>query len=81
MSPTVTTEQVEQVVSESLVAFGADADAVNPDATFETLDVDSLDLAELAQIVEEKFGVELTGADVKDVRTVGDLVALIVSRV
>ena len=80
MSPTVTTEQVDQVVTESLVSFGADADAVSPAATFETLDVDSLDLAELAQIVEEKFGVELTGADVKDVRSVGDLVDLIVSR-
>jgi acyl carrier protein len=80
MSPTVTTEQVDQVVSESLVSFGADADAVNREATFETLDVDSLDLAELAQIVEEKFGVELTGTDVKDVSTVGDLVDLIVAR-
>jgi acyl carrier protein len=80
MSPTVTTEQVDQVVTESLVSFGADADAVSREATFETLDVDSLDLAELAQIVEEKFGVELTGTDVKDVSTVGDLVDLIVAR-
>jgi acyl carrier protein len=80
MSPTVTSEQVDQVVSEALVSFGADADAISREATFETLDVDSLDLAELAQIVEEKFGVELTGADVKDVRSVGDLVDLIVAR-
>jgi acyl carrier protein len=80
MSPTVTTEQVDQVVSESLVSFGADADAVSREATFESLDVDSLDLAELAQIVDEKFGVELNGADVKDVKTVGDLVDLIVAR-
>jgi acyl carrier protein len=80
MSPTVTAEQVDQVVNEALVSFGADADAISREATFETLDVDSLDLAELAQIVEEKFGVELTGADVKDVRSVGDLVNLIVAR-
>jgi acyl carrier protein len=80
MSPTVTAEQVDQVVNEALVSFGADADAISREATFETLDVDSLDLAELAQIVEEKFGVELTGTDVKDVSTVGDLVDLIVAR-
>jgi acyl carrier protein len=80
MSPTVTAEQVDQVVNEALVSFGADADAISREATFESLDVDSLDLAELAQIVEEKFGVELTGADVKDVRNVGDLVDLIVAR-
>lgn len=80
MSTAVTTDQVEKVVGEALVQFGADAEAVNPDATFESLDVDSLDLAELAQIVEEEFGVVLNGTDVKDVKTVGDLVALIVSR-
>jgi acyl carrier protein len=80
MSVAERTEQVEQVVSKSLVTFGADPDAVNRDATFESLDVDSLDLAELAQIVEEEFSVQLTGNDVKDVATVGDLVDLIVSR-
>lgn len=80
MSTTVTSEQVEKVVNESLVSFGADAEAIGPDVTFERIDVDSLDLAELAQIVEEEFGVVLTGNDVKDVKTVGDLVALIVSR-
>ncbi len=81
MSDTVTVEKVEQVVGESLVSFGADADAVDREATFESLDVDSLDLAEMAQIVEEKFGVELKGNDVKGIKTVGDLVDLIVSRV
>ena len=40
---------------------------------FEDLDVDSLDLVELAQIVEDEFGVELDGDDVKDVKTVGDV--------
>lgn len=81
MSDTVTVQKVEQVVSESLVSFGADADAVDPGATFESLDVDSLDLAEMAQIVEEKFGVELKGNDVKGIKTVSELVDLIVSRV
>jgi acyl carrier protein len=80
MSVAERTEQIEQVVTKSLVTFGADPDAVNRDATFESLDVDSLDLAELAQIVEEEFSVQLTGNDVKDVATVGDLVDLIVSR-
>jgi acyl carrier protein len=80
MSVAERTEQIEQVVTKSLVTFGADPDAVNRDATFESLDVDSLDLAELAQIIEEEFSVQLTGNDVKDVATVGDLVDLIVSR-
>ena len=51
MSTAVTTEQIEQVVTESLVTFGADPAQITPDATFEALDIDSLDLAELSQIV------------------------------
>ncbi len=81
MSTTSTEEQVEQVVIESLVSFGAERSEIDREATFEALDVDSLDLAELAQIVEERFGVELRGSDVANVKTVGDAVTLIADRV
>ena len=47
---------------------------------FEDLDVDSLDLVELAQIVEDEYGVELKGDDIKDVKTVGDVIDLVVAR-
>jgi acyl carrier protein len=80
MSPTVTSEQVEVLVSEALVKFGTPVEVITPDATFEALDVDSLDLVEMAQIIEEEFGVELTGNDVKGIATVGELIDLIVSR-
>ncbi len=80
MSTAVTTEQVEKVVIESLATFGADPDQITPEATFEALDVDSLDLAELSQIVHEQFGVELKGSDVAEVKTVEDAVQLIASR-
>ena len=50
-----TTEQIEQVITESLVTFGAGADQINRDAALEALDIDSLDLAELSQIgIEEQ---------------------------
>ena len=50
------------------------------EATLEELSIDSLDLAELSQIVHDRFGVELRGADVADVKTVGDAVKLIAGR-
>jgi acyl carrier protein len=81
MSTAVTEEQVEQVVSDALASFGAERSEISREATFDALDVDSLDLAELAQIVEERFGVELRGSDVANVKTVGDAIALIVDRV
>ena len=75
-----TTEQIETVINESLVTFGADADQISRDASLESLDIDSLDLAELSQIIEEKFGVELTSSDVAQIKTVGDAIDLVAER-
>jgi acyl carrier protein len=80
MSTTVTSEQVEGVVTEALVKFGTPVELITPDATFEALDVDSLDLVEMAQIIDDEFGVELTGNDVKGIATISELNGLIVSR-
>jgi acyl carrier protein len=80
MSATITTEQVTTVVEDALAEIGAERDAIAPDATWEELDVDSLDLAELSQVVEERFGVRLKGDDVAQIATVGQAVDLIVER-
>jgi acyl carrier protein len=76
----VTTEQVESRVVETLASFGPDASTITRDATFEELDIDSLDLVELAQVVEDDYGVILKGEDMKELKTVGQAVDLIVSR-
>ncbi len=73
-------ETVEKVVREALPQFGVKPDDITREATFEDLDVDSLDLAELSQIIEEEFGVALKGEDVAKIKTVGDAVDLVVSR-
>jgi acyl carrier protein len=80
MSATVTSEQVEAVVFDALVELGPSRDELSREATFEDLDVDSLDLAELSQVVEEHFGVRLKGDDVANIKTVGDAIDLVVSR-
>ncbi len=80
MSTTVSQQQIEQVVVESLESFGAEAAQITPEATLEQLDIDSLDLAELSQIVQERFDVELKGSDVAVVKTVGDAIRLIADR-
>jgi acyl carrier protein len=80
MSATITAEQVEAVVYDALVELGPSRDQLSRDATFEALDVDSLDLAELSQIVDEAFGVTLKGDDVSQIETVGQAIDLIVSR-
>jgi acyl carrier protein len=78
--PTLDTTQVEQRVSAALESFGAEPTEISLDATFKQLDVDSLDLAELSQIVEDEYGVEIKSGDVERLKTVGDVIALIVER-
>ena len=80
MEAGVTTDRVEQVIFDGLAEVGAERDEISRDATFEALDVDSLDLVEVSQIVEDEFGVELEGDDVKDLRTVGEVIDLVVAR-
>ena len=80
MPATITQEQVETVVYDALVDIGPTRDQLSRDATFESLEVDSLDLAEVSQVVEEHFGVRLKGDDVAKIKTVGDALDLIIAR-
>jgi len=49
-------------------------------AGYRLVDVDSLDLAELSQIVEDEYGVSFKSSDVEQLKTVGDAVDFIVAR-
>jgi acyl carrier protein len=78
---TITKDTIQNRVYTALEEFGAEPSEIAPDATFESLDVDSLDLVELGQIVHEEYGVEIKGEDMPKLKTVGDAVDLIASRV
>jgi acyl carrier protein len=80
MATQVTAENVEKTIFDGLVEMGTERGELSREADLEALDVDSLDLVELAQIVEDEFGVELRGDDVKDVRTVGEVINLVVAK-
>jgi acyl carrier protein len=67
-------------VIDALVEFGEERENVGLDARFEDLEVDSLDLVELAQIVEDEYGVEIKDSDLDKVETVRDVVDLIAAR-
>jgi acyl carrier protein len=77
---TITPEAVEKTITGALPQFGVDPSQISREARFEDLDVDSLDLAEISQIIEDEYGVELKGEDVKKIATVGDVIDLVVSR-
>jgi acyl carrier protein len=80
MADTATRENVEQTIFNEIAKLGPERDQVTRDATFESLDIDSLDLVEVAQVIEEEFGVEIKGEDAQEFETVGDAVDFVVAR-
>jgi acyl carrier protein len=80
MAQTVSKEQIEERMTKALEEFGADPSEINRDAEFEQLDVDSLDLVELAQIVEDDYGVQLKGEDMEGLKTVGQAIDLVAEK-
>jgi acyl carrier protein len=80
MATATTPETVEKTDYDALPQFGDEESELTRDSTFEELDVDSLDLAELSQIIEDEHGVQLKGDDVAKIKTVGDAIDLVVSR-
>jgi len=78
---TQTQEDIATFVLEAIATFGPDPETVNRDATLEGLDVDSLDLVELGQMVEERYGLRLQADDMIDVKTVGDAIDVIAAKV
>jgi acyl carrier protein len=73
-------DAIEHRINAALIEFGVEAGASRLDATWDEIDVDSLDLAELAQIIEEEYSVELSHADMQAMKTVGDAVDMIAAR-
>jgi acyl carrier protein len=54
---------------------GVPADQVTPDKTFvDDLDIDSLSMVEIAVAAQDKFGVEIPDEQLKDLKTVQDVV-------
>ena len=80
MPETQSKEQIEQRVIDALVEFGEERENLTRDARLEDLDVDSLDLVELAQVVEDEYGIEVADSDLEQVKTVGDVIDLITAR-
>jgi acyl carrier protein len=74
---TATKDAVTERVIAALVEFGEEPENVKADSRFEDLDVDSLDLVELGQVLEEEYGVEVTDAEMDKIKTVQDVVSFV----
>jgi acyl carrier protein len=77
----ITPESIEDALFDAIANLGPDRADVKREATLEELDLDSLDLVEIAQLVQETWGVEFDPQDFAEVKTVGDALDLVAGRV
>lgn len=60
-----------EIIEELSQITGIERDSLTPNATLRDLDIDSLDLVEFKQIVEDRYDLLLEREDFTDVVTVG----------
>ena len=74
-----TADRVKKIVVEHL---GVEADKVTEDASFiDDLGADSLDIVELVMEFEKEFNIDIPDEDAEKLRTVGDAIAYLDSKV
>jgi acyl carrier protein len=70
-----TFDKVRDIISENL---NIDSDKITPESNiFDDLGADSLDVMETVMALEESFDIKFPESDVKEIKTVGDLVSKI----
>lgn len=69
-----TIDTIAKILNDNL---DIETDKVTADATFDSLGIDSLDMAELTCTLEEELDIDFDSGDPENLNTVGDLVAYI----
>ncbi len=70
--------KVKEIVADQLeVAM----DKLAMETTFEDIDADSLDIVELVMALEEEFDLEISDQEIENIKTIGDVIKYIESKV
>lgn len=70
--PVISRDVVEKRITDALVEFGADPDELRPEAELKALEIDSLDLFECGQILQQEFAIVVNPEDFEDVVSLQD---------
>jgi acyl carrier protein len=64
---------IEARMIQAIIELGCEDEDIDRDSTLESLDIDSLDLVELGQILRKEFGLDLSPESfIEGIVTVGD---------
>jgi acyl carrier protein len=78
MADMLTDQEILEGIREELLAIKVpDADTAELDSTWGDLDVDSLDLVEVVKALEDRYGIQIPDARLKDIASVRDAVTLV----
>jgi acyl carrier protein len=80
MSVALDRNAIDKLVTDTLVDFGVDRSQITADATFDDLEVDSLDIVELRQAVKREFAIDIRATEFDTIETIGQALALIYQR-
>ncbi|MGW2820954.1 acyl carrier protein [Streptomyces sp. NPDC001443] len=72
-STEVTAEAVHELLRTELVDLGIPEEIISAETTIDTLEIDSLDIADLMVTVKQRYGVDIRRAELAGV-TIGGLV-------
>jgi len=70
-------EKIRGIISDQL---DIEIEKISSETTFEEIDADSLDLVELVMALEEEFEIEISDEEIEKIKSVGDVVSYIDSR-
>lgn len=77
----VSREHVLETIREQLKGFEVDPGDVKPDASFDSLGLDSLDLVELSVRIEDVYGIDIEEDDLKDVWTIANAIDVVLGKI
>ena len=81
MTKEVTRADVDALIGQILEEdFEIESDRIRPEATMESLGLDSLDLVEISQIVEQRYGIRLRGEDATSGSTLSDITDMVMGK-
>ncbi|MEV4335529.1 acyl carrier protein [Streptomyces sp. NPDC049590] len=74
----VTAEAVHELIRAELVDLGIPEETISPETKFDTMEIDSLDVADLMSTIKREYGVDIRRAELAGV-SIGELVDRVVA--
>ncbi len=74
----ITPEEIRELLTTLLVEeFDIDSELLTDSATLEDLDLDSLDMVEIGQVVDQRWGARIRASDAEGITNFGGIIEMI----